>query len=132
MSYRPSGMGYFDRRMGRGTCRGPNLKVGMALRTEAIWCSFYLFNQCSVLPRVLCLRVPDVGGHDGFFPSSFFLGVRRRVPVFVIVPLESDFFLFACFDWSVLRMGLINGELTLPSLCSTIQSLIPVEMSQEL
>lgn len=55
-----------------------------------------------------------------------------RVPVFVIVHLESDFFLFACCDWSVLRMGLINGELTLPSLCSPIQSIVPFEMSREL
>lgn len=105
MSYRPSGMGYFDRRMGRGTCRGPNLKVGMALRTEAIWCSFYLLNQCSVLPGVLCLRDPD--GEDMMaFSIVFFLRARHKVPVFVIVHLESDFFLFGYFDWSALRMGL--------------------------
>lgn len=103
----------------------------MALRTEAIWCSFYLLNQCSVLPGVLCLRVPD--GEDMMaFSIVFFLGVKRKVPVFVIVHLECDFFLFACSDWSALRMGLINGELTLPNLCSPIHSLTPVGMSREL
>lgn len=59
--------------------------------------------------------------------SIFFFGVSA----FVIVHLESDFFLFACFDWSALRMGLINEELTLSTLCSPIQLLVPVEMSRE-